>query len=178
MGLQDHLPEGSKRIGGSVYAQMRGGEEIAAAFEQMGGAARRLAQGALKAGAVPITAAVLSHIHDVTGLLRLGTKVRVGRGDRPGRYSVYMSSQTTAKRYASHGRRRQVAAGATGGSRRYRIWHWPAVEFGHRIVARGGRDTGKMVAAHPFIRPGFDQSVDGAMDIVEEQVLDGVMGEF
>jgi len=166
----------------STYARvstyMQGGEEIAAAFGRMGGAARKLAQGALKAGGVPITAAVLSHIHDVSGLLRLGTRVRAGRGDRPGRYSVYMSSQTTARRYASYGRRRKVAAGMGSGSRRYRIWHWPAVEFGHRIVTKGGRDTGKRVEAHPFIRPGFDQSVGGAMDIVEEQVLDGVMAEF
>ena len=158
--------------------EVTGGESVTQAVEQTAQAiSGPVVRKAMNAGGVEITAAVARHIHDQSGLLRSGTRVRAGRGDQPGRYSVYMSSQTTARRYASFGGRcRTVAAGAP--SRKYRIWHWPAVEYEHRIVAKGGRDTGKTVAAHPFIRPGFDESIEGAMDLVETTVLDGAVEKF
>jgi hypothetical protein len=34
--------------------------------------------------------------------------------------------------------------------------HRHLIEFGHRIVTRSGRDTGKRARAFPFIRPAFD----------------------
>ena len=47
-----------------------------------------------------------------------------------------------------------------------------------RDALNAARDTGKTVAAHPFVRPGFDESIDGAMDIVETTVLDDAVEKF
>ena len=175
--IYKYLARISLEASGSLAPQVQGGEAVSQALEQTAQTiSGPVVRKGMNAGGVEITAAVRRHIHSVSGLLAAGTRVRAGRGDQPGRYSVYMSSQTTANRYATRGRTRKVAAGA--GSRKYRIWHWPAVEYEHRIVTNKGNDTGKTVAAHPFVRPGFDESIDGAMDIVETTVLDDAVEKF
>lgn len=43
------------------------------------------------------------------------------------------------------------------GSTRARGFHAHLVEFGHRMVTSSGRDTGKRVPPHPFMRPALEK---------------------
>jgi hypothetical protein len=59
---------------------------------------------------------------------------------------------------------------------RYGLFYWRFREFGHRIGR--GPQSEQIVGKKEFIRPGFDRTVEGALDTIEERVLDGTMNEF
>jgi hypothetical protein len=44
------------------------------------------------------------------------------------------------------------------------------IEYGHRIVTRSGKDTGKRVPAQPFMRKSFDIAADKALEVFVEAV--------
>jgi hypothetical protein len=170
-----------------IIATMKDGDAVADAIERMGRAGRTLATGALKEGSAETLAAVKAGIQDVSGALRAATRVYVGRGDWPGRYSVYIAAAASRQQYA----RRLVRIGrwsrafrvyATGRpTDRYGLFYWRFREFGHRIGQRSNTpspNADQIVGKKEFIRPGFDRTVDGALDTIEERVLDGTMNEF
>ena len=181
----------------SIIRQVYDGEDFAERINRMGTAGRRLARGILREGSAPILAAIQSGIHDVSGALKAGTKLRAGRGDRPGRYSVYVASRTTRRSYAKRlrkiGRGRRAAfvtRSPVSGGDPYRLFYWLFVEKGHKhrrfdetrgehgsIWSVHGK-TGRRTPAHPFIAPGFDATSDGALDTIETKALDGAMEPF
>ena len=117
-------------------------------------------------------AAMKSRIHDVSGQLRRGLRLRVGRRDRPGRYGVLISSWTTREKFAAT-RSSGVAARVRGlgeARDRYRVYYGPMVEFGHR--QRGGGRTPE----HPFMRPAFDALEASAAELIEQQLV-GALNE-
>ena len=160
-------------MSGSVTLQLLDGERLADALDGLGKTvARRLGRQALKEGGQPMLAAIRGRVHSVTGVLASGLKMRPGRGDRPGRISMLIVSETTRQRFAAAHPSRRVSPG--GARDRYRVYYGPMVEFGHRVA--GG--SGERVPAHPFLRPGFDSTVEAAGGIIEKTVGDEVARQF
>jgi hypothetical protein len=157
-------------VAGAVFAIIDG-DILATRLEATGQAARKIARGALKAGGSPMLAAIQSRIHDVSGLLRRGLRLRAGRGDWQGRYSMLISSWTTRETFA---KKKPGAKVAPGGARdRYRVYYGIMVEYGHRNAHGGGQTP-----EHPFVRPGFDATAESTGQLVEQMLLDGIDAAF
>ncbi len=166
-------------LGASVRISWPGAEEVALRLDAMTRRdAGRAARGALALGAQPMAAAVKSRIHSVSGLLASTVRVRMGRGDRPGRYSVWIGATASRARFAraraKAGRPGQALDVLSKGGRRdrYSVYYAAMVEYGHR-GPKGGR-----VPAHPFARPGFDATVDQAMETAERELMDRTQNPF
>lgn len=50
------------------------------------------------------------------------------------------------------------------------------IEYGHRMVTHGGKDTGKFVQANPFMRQAFEAAADKAFDVFAETVREYMDG--
>src|ERR1035437_7585147 len=96
-----------------VRADLTGGSDIVIAFDQLSRSVRgRIAREALKAGSVPIVAAIRSAApRGKTGLLASGFRARMPRQDRPGRIAMLIQSVTTRGKFEAKHPRKKVAAG-------------------------------------------------------------------
>jgi hypothetical protein len=141
-----------------------------------GSLARNLVRGVLREALAPMVPAMKANIHRRTGLLAAGLRLRNGRGDRPGRTSVYISSVTTRQRFASGNRRRKRKVAAGRARDRYRVYYGPMVEVGHAIVA-GGKEVGR-VPPYPWMRPAFDALVEQAAQVIETRLGDRLEEAF
>ena len=155
--------------------------------------ARDVVRGVLTEGIGPMVPAMRSRIHSVSGLLAGGLKLKMGQGDRAGRYSVYVDSTVTARKFEAT-KHRPVAAGSPG--RAYRVYYGIMVEFGHRYrrddetsthidkrgEARGEHgpiyvqhgQSGRRTPAHSFLRAVFDAQVEGAAQKIEDSFMEAV----
>lgn len=52
--------------------------------------------------------------------------------------------------------------------------HAHLVEFGHRIVTKDGKDTGKRAKATPFLRPAWDENNQRVLNTIVEEVETGL----
>jgi hypothetical protein len=156
----------------SATLQVIDGEILAQALEGLPPAiARGIGRSALREGGGPMVAAIKARIHSVTGLLGGGLRLRSASGDRPGRIAVLISSTTTRQTFATKGRRRKVAKG--GARDPYRVYYGPMVEFGHKVAG-----SSATVPAYPFVRPGFEATVDAAGQAIEESIWSGLESQF
>jgi len=133
-------------------------------------ASRSVVIPALMAGGQPIVTAAKGNIHNVSGLLAGGLKLRVGKNNRPGRLAVLMQSWTTRQTFATKGRRRKVAEGR--GRDRYKVYYGPPLEYGRED--RAGRIVGK----HPWAGPAFDATGESAATDIEVRIGDGIAALF
>ena len=139
------------------------------AFDSLSKAVRgRIARDALRAGSVPVVAAIRAAAPQKTGLLASGFRASMPRQDRPERIAMLIRSVTTRARFASAHPRKTVAAG--GASDRYRVYYGTFVEFGHKASGIAGED----VPAHPFVRPSVDSTSQEALDIIEDKIGEGI----
>ena len=177
-----------------MILQIIDGEMLAERLQNLSkGVAGKIVRGVLAGGISPMVPAMKSRIHSVTGLLAGGLKLKMGKGDRAGRYSVYVDSVVTARKFASM-THRPVAAGSPG--RQYRVYYGVMVEFGHKyrrddetsthidkrgeargehgpIYVRHGQ-SGRRTPAHSFLRAVFDAQVEGAAEKIENGFWDAV----
>lgn len=143
---------------------------------------RQYARRALRAGGMPLLAAMRSRIKSRTGLLAGSLKLRAGRGDRKGRTSLLISANVTAAAMASHyeriGRRGKMNELRDRYKNRenasYKVWWARAVEFGHK----GPFGSEKATPPHSFARAGFDSTAENAADIIEEKLLSDIESDF
>jgi hypothetical protein len=150
-----------------VILQIIDGEMLAEKLRNLSkGVAGKIVRDVLAEGVGPMVPAMRSQIHSVSGLLAGGLKLKMGNGDRPGKYSVYVDSTVTARKFTAM-KHRPVAAGSPG--RQYRVYYGIMVEFGHRIAGADGR-----VPAHPFLRTIFDAQVEGAAETIENGFWEAV----
>jgi hypothetical protein len=170
-----------------MIIQIIEGEMLAERLQNLSrGAAGKVVRGILAEGVGPMVPAMRSRIHSVTGLLAGGLRLKMGKGDRPGKYSVYVDSAATARKFEST-KHRPVAAGSAG--RQYRVYYGIMVEFGHKyrhddetsthidkrgeargehgpIYVRHGQ-AGRRTPAHSFLRAVFDAQAEGAAEKIE-----------
>jgi hypothetical protein len=176
-----------------LSVSVEGGEVVVQALEDMGKrAARSVIMPAMKAPWGSVAAAERAGVNSISGALAASLRVRSGAGDRPGRYSVYVSATATVKqavrkwsrspRKQHHGfaLRAQEFADETGLGR-YRIFYGPWVEMGHRLVKggplrHGGRVVGH-VAPKPFAGPAFEAGAEQAAEEAANAVTDAVLGD-
>ena len=160
-------------LGARITLAVDGGDELAAELSALPKRVQRgIAIRALQAGAEPMLAAVKAGIHSRTGLLAAKTRARPGKGDRPGRFSVLISSVATAGAFAKarlkSGRAAEAAAVLSrhAKSDKYRVFYGYFVEGGH-----GGP---RPAPPHPFAGPGFDATVEVSADIAEKALVAGI----
>jgi hypothetical protein len=152
-----------------MILQIIDGEMLAERLQNLSkGVAGKVVRGVLAEGVGPMVPAMRSRINSKTGLLAGGLRLTMGKGDRSGRYSVYVDSAATARKFEAT-KHRPVAAGKP--SRQYRVYYGIMVEFGHRVA--GGRAEEK-VPAHSFLRAVFDAQVEGAAEKIENSFWDAV----
>jgi hypothetical protein len=150
-----------------MILQIIDGEILAESLQSLAkGVAGKVVRGVLAEGIGPMVPAMRSKIHSVTGLLAGGLKLKMGKGDRAGRYSVYVDSTVTARKFEAK-KHRPAGAGSPG--RQYRVYYGALVEFGHRIAGSDER-----VPAHPFMRTVFDAQVETAAETIENGFWDAV----
>ncbi len=151
-----------------MIIQIIDGEMLAQRLQDLPKAvAGQIVRGILAEGIGPMVPAMRARIHSVSGLLASGLKLKLGKGDRAGRYSVYVDSAVTAGKFEAM-KHRTVAAGSP--DRSYRVYYGIMVEFGHRIA--GSED--EQVPAHPFLRTVFDAQAEGAADKIENGFLEAI----
>ena len=150
-----------------MILQIIDGEMLAESLRNLTkGVAGKVVRGVLAEGIGPMVPAMRSRIHSVSGLLAGGLKLKMGKGDRPGKYSVYVDSTVTARKFVAT-KHRPVASGNAG--RQYRVYYGAMVEFGHRIAGSDER-----APAHPFLRTVFDAQVETATETIENGFWDAV----
>jgi HK97 gp10 family phage protein len=147
---------------------LTGGEELVARFLELPAViGRKVARDSLRAGFAPVLAAIRATTPVRSGFLASSERLKVGRGDFPGRYSIgaTASRATFARRMLSQGRRSMAAQALASGkaSDRYRVFYARFVESGHGDVA-----------ANPFMKRGFDATVDKAGQTIEQVLGDGI----
>lgn len=152
------------------------GQILAERLKATGKAAGRIARKALKAGGQPMLTAIRGRVRRNTGLLSEGLRLRFGRGDHRGKYSVLISSRTTRARFARKKKFYRIAAGQP--SDRYAIYYGLMVEYGHRQRPGGRTGSDGFVRAYPFARPGFDATVGQTAELIEQLVADGITDAF
>ena len=120
-------------------------------------------------------AAIRGGIHSRSGLLASATRLRMGKGDYPGRYSVYVAAMASrgrfAKATAKAGHKAMSAAAGTGMGR-YSVFYGRFVEYGHKIM-KNGQQVGQ-VPGHAFAGPGFDATVDATAAAIIEKVSERI----
>ncbi len=172
----------SESTGGSlgqvrITVEVANGDEIAAALGGMSKAlVRKIGKAALAAGARPMLAAIRGRINRVSGNLAAGLRLIPGKGDRPGRLSLLVQSRTTreafARRLDKAGRLSQAASVRSKGNARdrYKVYYGLMVEAGHAGPKGGSERT----PAHPFMRPGFDSTVENSASTITAELSAGV----
>ena len=129
-------------------------EEVCAALKEM---PARLAKNAyakaLAASAVPIVEALKARTPVETGLLQrsLMADIQIDPQGRGGRVQVGYGKQGYVARF---------------------------VEYGHRQVGRGKKDTGKVVQPHPFMRPAAATSADAAVEAFAASIAESVESDI
>lgn len=159
-------------------------QPIAAGLMATGKEINSIGRDALRAGGKPMLAAIRARTPVRRGHLKRGLRLRIARGQ--GRIAMLISSSSSRESFAKT-RSSGVAArvrGLGGAKDRYRNWYDVPVEYGHRI-ARSGEGAnpfsrkkdadkysawGGRVEEHPFMRPGFDETVEQTSRIIEDQV--------
>jgi hypothetical protein len=131
--------------------------------------AKQIVRGSLLEGISPMVPAMRALIHSRTGLLAGNLKVRIGKGDRAGRTSIYVSSFTSRARFE---RVRKVKTGVGKAKDRYSVFYGGFVEFGHRI-AGGGE-----VEPHSFLRDIYDAQAEAAGTKIENALGESVEEAF
>jgi hypothetical protein len=149
-----------------------GGAEIADAMSRLSRTELKEVRVDLRAALEPMAAAARALVHSESGLLARSLKVRLGRGDFPGRYSVFISATATrravAKFRSSGVRARVLAAGKA--TDRYGVFYARPLESGHRNpTAKTGL---AQTPAHEFAQPAFDATAEGVAAAAGEKLMD------
>lgn len=159
-----------------VSMQLEGGEAIANYLLGVNKAlARKLAGGVLKQAAAPMASAMKAAAPRKSGLLARSLRVRMGRNDPAGRYSVVVQANTRRQTFAKYqeragrkGRAEKVRGAGRPGDK-YRVFYGLFVEYGHEKANGSGR-----VPAHPFARPAFDSHVEQMTSTIENGLTEAV----
>ena len=133
--------------------------------------AGKVVRGILTDGIGPMVPAMRARIHRVSGLLQSGLKLKMGKGDKNGKYSVYVDSVVTARRFAEKKKSYHVAPGRAG--RKYRVYYAGMVEFGHRIAG-----SSESVPEHSFLRSVFNEQSGEATETIETGFAEAVEETF
>lgn len=148
----------------SVVVQMENVEELAYLLAEL---PRKLSKAAavtsLMGAAQPMVGAMRAAIHSDTGRLKAGLAVRPGRGDRPGRTSVVISSLSTRARVAAFEKRPDLRLKGSARSKMGVHYSIP-LEMGH-----GGP---RPAPPHPFAGPAFDAHAESAAEKIETDFLE------
>ncbi len=151
--------------------------ELRAKYESMTEKVQKtIARESMKPGAELIRLAMVSRIHSRTGLLAKGTKLRVAKGDVPGRVALLVSAVASASVVAKHlamaGRSSQAVALLKRHRKdyKYRIFYSRMVEYGHA----GPKNSAARTPAHSFARAGFDAVQDQAGDLIVESLGENI----
>lgn len=142
---------------------------------------RGLAREALSEGANPMVAAIRSGIRSRSGLLARSVKARAGKNDRPGTFSVIVSTMATASQFIKN----REAAGFVSLSadlkrrydskskEKYSVYYGYMVDSGHL----GPHGSSAATPSHPFFRLGFDSTVDESANMIETRLLDAITSQ-
>jgi HK97 gp10 family phage protein len=171
--LDTTIGRGARRSPGLACA-MEGGEKVEQGLLRLWKVDLKNLRPELKTAMEPMAAAARAGIHNVTGTLGKAIRVRIGRGDRPGRYSAYIAATATrraaAKRFGGKRAKEVTAAGKP--TDRYRLWYATPLEKGH------AGPGGTQVAAHPFAEPAFEATAEQVATAAGEKLLDRVIREW
>jgi HK97 gp10 family phage protein len=149
-----------------MTATVTGLKAIDRRFERLTGSQQRkyIRQGAAAAASVQIKAAKR---------LVPDRKTRDTKGKLTGLKRAFMKVPSSKWKNSSE-LRRQGIIGSRVGFRRSKGAHAHLVEFGHKIVAKGGRDTGKRVRPYPFMRPAMDASKGKFRRAFQQKIIAGI----
>lgn len=129
----------------------------------------------------PMAEAARGLVHSVSGALRAALRVRMGSGDRPGRYSVFILATTTRGALARRkgGRRARLLLAGGAAAQKYRVWYARPLESGHAASGWYGQQAGAQpVPPHPFAQPAFDRTHDAVANAAGAKLLDRVLAEW
>jgi hypothetical protein len=181
-----------------LIVEMKGGGEIA---RWLGDMPKRLANklvgGTLKAAGAPMLAAMRANIHDRTGTLASGLRIRTKVDGM--RFTCLVQSSVQRQAFFAKRQSSSYAKWAAGDTSGYDVYYGPWVESGHLIGKRpkGGlslhtvgytpagkairrynndevADNRGSVPEHPFVRPAYDRNEAQAIETIETGIDQGI----